>query len=277
VAALGSFLDARSHGGTWQVRMDDLDPPRVARGAADSILRCLERFGLSWDGAVVWQGRRAAAYHAAIHALRQRDLLYPCVCSRKDASEGARTAGDHPIYPGNCRNGLSTRQIARAIRIRVNDDPVTFHDPVQGTVAQDLLREVGDFVLYKSDGIYAYHLACAVDDAEQGITHVVRGADLMDSTPRQIYLQRQLGLPTPRYLHLPVALNAQGEKLSKQTLAEDISERPVIPALLDALIFLGQTVEHHGDFATVQDLLEEAVRQWDSSRVPRRRTTAATG
>ena len=262
VAAAASWLDARAAGGRWLVRIEDLDRPRVQPGAADEILRTLEALGLRWDGEVLWQSRREALYRDALERLRAH--TYWCGCSRReiaDSSLGLAVDGAR-IYPGTCRAGLAADRRTRALRVRVPDGVVRFVDRVQGEQAQQLARDVGDFVLYRADGLFAYQLAVVVDDAAQGVTDVVRGADLLDSTARQIHLQRLLGVPTPRYLHVPVAVNAQGEKLSKQTGARPVDPRRPAEALAAALAFLGQPPA-----AT----LDEAVRNWNPSLIPARR------
>src|SRR5581483_7311202 len=240
VAAVGSFCDARAQHGVWQLRIDDLDPPRVAKGAIEFILRTLEAFALEWDGHVVYQGERAAAYHAALHKLRQTGRVFPCACSRKEVSDPGVAGLEGPIYPGTCRGGLPAGRPARASRLQVDEESIGFDDALQGRVSQRLSRDAGDFVLYRADRVFSYHLACVVDDAEQGVTHVVRGADLIDSTPRQILIQRLLRLPTPQYLHLPVAVDAYGEKLSKQTLAQPVDTQAPAATICAALRFLGQ-------------------------------------
>src|SRR5688572_24246508 len=222
VAAVGSFLEARTRGGDWLVRMEDLDPPRVAPGAAGDILRTLRACGMEWDGAVACQSARSEAYHAALHRLREQGKVYPCACSRREVADSAVAGVDGPVYPGTCRAGLPDGKTARALRVDTRGAAVAFDDAVQGHIEHDLEREFGDFVLYRADDVYAYQLAVVVDDAEQGITDVVRGADLLGSTPRQIHLQKLLGLGGPGYVHLPVAVNAAGEKLSKQTYAPPV-------------------------------------------------------
>src|SRR5687767_2161303 len=220
--------------------MEDLDPPRVAPGAADDILRALAACGLDWDGTVVRQSARSDAYHAALHRLRERGKVYPCACSRREIADSAVAGVEGPVYPGTCRAGLPEDKTARALRVDTRGAAVAFDDAVQGRIEHDLEREFGDFVLYRADDVYAYQLAVVVDDAEQGITDVVRGADLLGSTPRQIHLQKLLGLGEPRYAHLPVAVNAAGEKLSKQTFAASLDASRPLPALVAALSFLGQ-------------------------------------
>jgi len=270
VAALGSYLEARTHAGEWHVRIDDLDSPRVVLGAAEEILRCLEALGFEWDGAVVWQSARLPAYHAAFHRLRSMGLVYPCACSRKEIAAVARTGTEGPIYPGTCREGMPEGRAARSWRIRTRGARVRFHDPVLGPQEYDIERESGDFMLYRADNVYAFHLASAVDDAEHGMTHVVRGADLLESSARQIWLLGRLGLPAPAYAHLPVAVDAQGQKLSKQTHA-----RPVDPAqpsaLWHALAFLGQQPPPTLVAAGRTELWDWAHTHWRLARVPRRR------
>ncbi|MBI3545304.1 MAG: tRNA glutamyl-Q(34) synthetase GluQRS, partial [Gammaproteobacteria bacterium] len=222
VAAVGSFLQAKSRGGEWLVRIEDLDPPRAAPGAADNILRTLEACGMYWDGVVLYQSQRHDAYVAALKALEHRGLVYPCACSRREIADSSIQGIDGLIYPGTCRPGLAPGRAPRAWRVQVEDQIVEFTDALQGRMYRHLASDYGDFVLRRADGFFAYQLAVVVDDGEQGITEIMRGADLIESTPRQIYLQRLLGLPTPDYIHLPVALNVQKEKLSKQTLASPV-------------------------------------------------------
>ena len=242
VVAVGSFLQAKSRGGEWLLRIEDLDPPREARGAADDILRTLEACGLYWDGAVMYQSHRQATYEAALQTLEQRGAIYPCACSRREIADSSMEGVDGLIYPGTCRQGLKPGQAARAWRLRVEDQIVEFTDALQGRIRRSLASDYGDFVLRRADGFFAYQLAVVVDDAEQSISEVVRGADLIESTPRQIYLQRLLGLSTPNYIHLPVALNAQKEKLSKQNLAAPVDTAQPKYLLLRVLQFLGQEV-----------------------------------
>lgn len=216
-AALASWLDARAHGGTWLIRIEDLDPPREVAGAARQILEALAAFGMTSDEPPVYQSSRGALYEEALRRLEDSRLVYGCACSRSDiaAAQQARGLPAH-VYPGTCRAGTAGRP-ARALRVRVPDEVIGFVDRSAGPLAQNLAREVGDFVIRRADGLWAYQLAVVVDDGEQRITDVVRGADLLDNTPRQVWLQQALGLPTPRYLHVPVVTNTAGEKLSKQT------------------------------------------------------------
>jgi glutamyl-Q tRNA(Asp) synthetase len=268
VAALGSFLEARAHDGAWLVRMEDVDPPRVVAGAADDILRTLEAFGFEWDGPVMRQSRRGDAYRDALARLDRTGLLYACACSRKRLGESARRGVDGPVYPGTCR-GRRPGQGEAALRLSVPDRRIVFEDALQGRVACDLAAECGDFVVRRADGVVSYQLAVVVDDAEQGISHVARGADLLTSTPRQIILQDYLDLPTPAYLHLPVALDERGDKLSKQTLAERVDARAPLPALFDALRFLGVPADRSA--GNVGEFWEMAAGAWSADRLPRLR------
>ena len=262
VAAVGSYLQARRRSGDWLVRMEDLDTPRNVPGAADSILRDLERCGLRWDEAVVYQSDRLDIYADALERLRREGLVYDCGCSRRDLEDG--------VYPGTCRDGIPEGRDARSVRVRTDDSPVSLDDRVQGTFGQRLESTFGDFVVRRADGIFAYHLAVTVDDALQSISEIVRGADLLDSTPRQIHLQRCLKLPTPAYAHLPVAVNAEGHKLSKQTFARPISDRVPMEVLLAVLDFLGQMPDPGVRGAGCDELLTWAAAHWNLDAVPRR-------
>ncbi|HTO48594.1 MAG TPA: tRNA glutamyl-Q(34) synthetase GluQRS [Burkholderiales bacterium] len=277
VAAVGSWVDARARGGEWLVRMEDLDPPREVPGAADQILRTLDALGLEPDGPLVRQSERADAYRAALDRLRDRGVLFACGCTRREIADSGLPGSDGGlVYPGTCRNGPPPGRPARALRVRVDDAVIAFDDALQGRVSQDLGREVGDFVLLRADGLFAYQLAVVVDDAAQGITDVVRGIDLIDSTPRQILLQRMLDLPTPRYLHLPIVTNAAGEKLSKQTGAAAIDRSHPALALVTGLRFLGQVPPPELERGSARAVLEWAAANWDRSRIPRQRTIVAS-
>jgi len=282
VAALASWLDARASGGRWLVRMEDLDKPREQPGAAAAILRQLEALGLDWDGEVVYQSARSESYRAALDELTRRGLTYPCACSRKEIADSAIRSGDGSglllaadgarIYPGTCRSGIAPGRAVRAIRLRTQGaPPMRFVDRIQGEVAQSVEREVGDFVLRRADGAFAYQLAVVVDDADQGVTDVVRGADLLDSTGRQMLLQRYLGAPAPRYAHVPAIVTASGEKLSKQTGAAPLDPARPDAQLRSALALLG----HRPPLLAGRELLAWARASWDATRVPRVRTLVA--
>ena len=270
VAAIASYLDAKVHGGTWLVRVEDVDRDRNVAGADQHILASLQRCGMQWDGDVTWQTQREDLYEAALRQLGAN--IYPCGCSRKEIADSQLRLGQagHAalVYPGTCRNGLAPGRAARALRLRTPQQPhcvVHFHDRFAGEVSQDITAEVGDFVVRRADGFWAYQLAVVVDDGAQGITDIVRGADLLDSTPRQIFLQQLLGLAQPRYLHVPVVVNAAGEKLSKQTGAQAFdtgapADSLLGSALLPAARFLGMEIRA----VTVDAFWREAVPAWDA-------------
>ncbi len=277
VAAVASFLDAKAHGGKWLLRIEDIDTPRTVPGATDDILRTVERLGMAWDESVVVQSTRNGAYRAALENLRARGVLYPCGCTRREIADSVVHGIEGYVYPGTCRHGLPAGREARATRVRTTHMPVSFDDAIQGVITQVIERDIGDFVVQRADGLFAYQLALVVDDAEQGITDIVRGADLLDSTPRQIYLQQLLIVPTPRYAHLPVAVNERGEKLSKQTLARAIDTQQPAHEIISALQFLGQTFASEMTDAPLPELWRCAIAHWDRRRVPTRRTLRAAG
>lgn len=270
IAAIGSYCDARANGGTWHVRIDDIDRPRVVPGAAEDILRTMTTFALEWDGRPVFQSHNSASYHAAVHMLRSKARVFACSCSRREISEADETGMESPVYAGTCRNGLGAGRSARSLRLQVDDDAQTgFTDLLQGTVSQQLAAEVGDFIIYRAGGIFSYHLACAVDDAQQGVTHIVRGADLIDSTPRQIYLQSLLELPVPTYLHLPVATNDQGQKISKQTGATRVDHTRPGDVIYSVLDFLGQQPPSELVNAPARTAIDWAIDNWRRKSLPR--------
>ena len=249
VAALASYLDARVNHGRWLIRIEDIDEARTVAGAAEDIIQTLAAFGMRSDGEILWQSTRKIRYSDAFDKLRS--AVYACACSRKEIADSRVTlaADGAVIYPGTCRNGLAPGRTPRAWRVRVPaaTDPhalIQFDDRWQGLISENLAEHVGDFVLKRADGFWAYQLAVVVDDAEQGVTDMVRGADLLDSTVRQIYLQRLLGFSTPRYLHVPAVMNDRREKLSKQTGAQPLDVRNPINALMEASEHLGLTLSH---------------------------------
>ncbi|HHL3632690.1 tRNA glutamyl-Q(34) synthetase GluQRS [Neisseria polysaccharea] len=275
LTAVASYADARSNGGKWLVRMEDLDPPRAMPGAASHILHTLEAFGFEWDGEVAYQSRRYALYEETLCRLQTAGLVYPCHCSRKDWQAGARRGADGFVYNGRCRHpgqrpALQGKQ--PAWRIRVPDRVIGFSDGIVGGYAQNLARDIGDFVLLRADGYWAYQLAVVADDAEQGVTHIVRGQDLLVSTPRQIYLQQCLGVPTPQYAHLPLLTNAQGQKWSKQTLAPalDLNRREQLLRQVFRYLNLPEAPETDRP----AELLDWAVIHWDMDKVPKHAITA---
>ncbi len=265
VAALASYLDARAHGGRWLLRIEDVDETRCKPQFADDILRTLQAFSLHWDGEVLTQSSRKARYGEALATLSTAGLSYACSCSRREIADSAMFGIEGPIYPGTCR--VANRPIdGNAIRVLCNDLPLRFTDRVQGEIEQRLQSQLGDFVIRRRDGLFSYQLAVVVDDADQQISHVVRGADLLDSTTRQIHLQHLLDLPTPQYLHIPIAVNEAGQKLSKQTLAPGIGDGDVRQILRQALRFLGQSAPD--EKLPVPAILADATRNWSVSAIP---------
>jgi glutamyl-Q tRNA(Asp) synthetase len=267
VAAMGSYLDARSHRGEWYVRMEDLDRTREVKGAAKSILLTLERFGFHWDGDVIYQSQRTEAYAKAVDRLIQAQLAYPCGCSRKFIEKQAKHGSEGAIYPGTCRDGITQGRTERTIRVFTTNEEITIADSLQGRISQRLNREIGDFVIRRADGFHAYQLAVVIDDAWQGITDIVRGADLLSSTPRQRYLQQLLQLPQPRYLHLPLAVDDQGRKLSKQFKDAPVDPKQPMKVLLRALAFLNQPLppEHP---ETTEAFWQWALSHWSLGAIP---------
>lgn len=273
IAAVGSYLRARSRGGEWLVRMEDLDPPREMEGAADDILRTLEIYGFEWDGAVLYQSSRSEAYQHHINELVRSGLAYPCSCSRKEIAEHLeRTGGTPGIYPGLCRTRTQSHS-NHAIRINTESGgEIHFNDAIQGEISEHIESDVGDFVIHRADGLFAYQLAVVVDDAEQEITEIMRGSDLLDSTARQIFLQQILSLTTPDYVHLPVAVNSAGEKLSKQTFAPAIDKANPVPLLWQALKFLGQSPMTELKDSDLKSFWNWAIQNWRLDAVPDRRS-----
>lgn len=258
VAAVGSFLQARRAGGRWLVRIEDLDPPREVAGSAARILADLRRFGMTPDEPVVRQSERSAAFDAALRRLDEAGLLFPCACTRRELPDGP--------YPGTCRDGLPAGRTGRSQRVRVPDRPIRFEDAVQGAQSENLAETCGDFVVRRADGFYAYQLAVVVDDAWQGVTEVVRGADLLDSTGRQLWLQEALGLPTPAYLHLPVVTDAAGDKLGKRVASDPIARLEPVAALAAALTVLGHPPPRLAD---LDALWRWAQDHWSPARIPK--------
>lgn len=275
IAATGSYLDALTHAGEWHVRIDDLDPPRVAPGAADAILRTLTSLGFEWSGPVVRQSTRRACYEDALATLRTRVRVYPCTCTRVEIARAGLAGIEGPRYPGTCRAGPAHPYRPPAFRVEASDSPIGFTDLLQGPQVQTLATATGDFVLRRADGVVAYHLACIVDDWQSGFTHVVRGADLLDSVGRQLFLLRLLGGPEPQYLHLPVAVDASGQKLSKQTLAPAVAEGDA-SALERALAFLDHPPPAELRGAGPAVLWAWARTVWRRDRLPATRTRALT-
>lgn len=271
VTAVASYLEARSRKGEWLIRIEDLDATRVIPDSSRHILHTLASLGMNWDGEIIYQSQRLAAYQAALAKLKKKGLIYSCTCSRKDIAASALVGIEGPIYPGSCRAGrlIAHAERPHAWRIRTDDRLIGFEDGLQGKVGQCVEREIGDFVVQRVDGIYSYQLAVVVDDAWQGITHVVRGADLLHSTPRQIYLQKLLGYATPCYLHLPLVVNEHGEKLSKQTRAAPLNLANPLPQLVAALRFLGQQPLSELIDGDIPSFWEWALANWQAEKIPK--------
>ncbi|MES9971307.1 MAG: tRNA glutamyl-Q(34) synthetase GluQRS [Candidatus Thiodiazotropha sp.] len=275
VAALGSYLDARSQNGEWYLRMEDLDRTREVKGSAKSILLSLERMGFDWDGEIVYQSQRTGAYADAVEQLIQAQLAYPCGCSRKSIEEQAKHGAEGAIYPGFCRNGVAAGKRGRSVRVFTTDERITVKDRIQGHLSQQINREIGDFVIRRADGYHAYQLAVVIDDAWQGITAITRGADLLSSTPRQHYLQQLLRLPNPSYAHLPVAVDDQGRKLSKQFKDAPVNPKQPLDALLHALAFLNQPLPPQRP-DTLEGFWKWALSNWSLRQVPAQLQMPAT-
>ncbi len=266
ITALGSYLDARSRGGEWRVRMEDIDPPREQPGAGDNILKTLEAFGFEWDGPVIYQSQHLGVYQDTITDLLKNKLAYYCTCSRKDIAELAD--GDSGArYPGTCRGHTRPRENT-SIRILTNNNKISLLDRLQGEYHWDLENEFGDFIIKRKDQLFAYHLAVVIDDAEQGITDIIRGADLLTSTPHHLHLQQVLELATPNYLHLPMAVDKTGAKLSKQTHATPVNSDNAVPELQAALVFLNQTLPPEHAHCNKHELLGWAIKHWSLENIP---------
>ena len=266
VAALASYLDARHHQGEWLVRIDDLDTLRERPGSAAQILSTLERFGMHWDGEVVYQSQHLLLYRQALDELRISGLLYGCNCSRKQIAANATAGIEGFIYPGSCRDRNISQTTSHSLRLRTNNLAVSLDDSIQGTITQRIESEIGDFIIRRGDGIISYQLAVVVDDHAQGITDVVRGEDLLLSMPRQVYLQQLLKIHRPTYMHLPLVTNADGSKLSKSSAAWPVDLNNPVKTLNQALRFLGQQ-QVRAD--SVEAFWPRAIRQWDRDAIKR--------
>lgn len=272
-AAAASFLQARVNNGRWLLRIEDIDPPREQPGAAHAIIEALQRYGFEWDGEVRFQSASRAAHDAAVATLVEKKLAYRCRCSRTDLADAQQ--GDlGSIYPGTCRDRLINGE--SAIRVRTQNAPIVFDDALQGRITQHLESESGDFIIRRRDGLIAYHLAVVVDDETQGITEIVRGADLLDSTPRQIWLQQLLGYRTPRYAHIPLVTNLKGEKLSKSTDAAAISLDGVAGTLVEALRFLQLSPPNNLTREPVSRIWSWALENWQLGKLMGRKSIAKT-
>lgn len=262
VAAVASYLQARSKDGQWILRIEDLDPPRESPGAAGDIIQTLLQHGFEPSEPVLWQSERLKLYEAAVDELLARGIAYRCSCTRKELQARALPGRMGPIYPGTCRERTAHSGKSRSVRVRTDASPIEFSDALQGSNTCRLESEVGDYLIRRGDGLIAYHLAVVVDDHAQGITEVVRGTDLLDSTPAQIHLQQTLGLDTPGYMHIPVAVNRQGKKLSKQTGAVPVDSQKPATNLLSCLRFLRQDPPEGLESEPLQAIWDWAIGQW---------------
>jgi len=268
VAAVASYCDAKSQAGQWWLRIEDVDQTRHVAGASANIIRTLQRYGFTWDGEIVYQRQRDQFYEAALAQLRQRGLAYACTCSRKEIADASTLHGiEGAIYPGTCLQHPTKPDTPAAWRIKTDHQAIGFADRIQGYQQHEMATDVGDFVVKRADGLFSYQLAVVVDDALQGVTHVVRGADLLHSTTRQIYLQQQLGYPTPTYAHIPLVLNADGQKLSKQTLATALPDDNVVPTLVAALVFLQQPLPDNALSLPLATLWQWAFAHWQLPKI----------
>lgn len=260
VAAIASYMQAKSQNGKWLVRMDDIDTPRNQPGADTTILKSLEILGLFWDDKVLFQSHRQEAYQEALTFLSEKNLLYRCTCTRKQLQGNP--------YPGTCRKKQHGSDQQHALRILTKQETINFNDDIQGHFEQNLEAEIGDFIVHRADGLVAYHIATIVDDAYQRVTEIVRGADLLDSTPRQIYLQEILNYPCPAYAHLPTAVDKQGYKLSKQYHAAPIDDADPVTTLILALDFLGQHPEKLLAQESVEEIIQWGIKHWSLEKIP---------
>jgi len=270
VAAVASYCDAKANQGKWLLRIEDVDKPREVKGAADIILQQLETFGFEWDGDVLYQSRRSEYYADALNHLQKQQIIYPCTCTRKEIADSSHQFGvEGLVYPNTCLQHAIKPNTPAAFRVKTDSGIIRFNDAIQGNIAQKLNKDVGDFVLKRADGFFTYQLAVVVDDAAQGVTHIVRGADLLNSTPRQLYLQQLLGLTHPTYAHVPVATNQAGEKLSKQTKAPAINTQLIGQNLFDALTFLGQQPPVKIKTNRLAEIWNWAIEHWQLAMIPR--------
>ena len=269
VAATGSYLQAKQHNGEWLLRIDDIDPPREQKDAATSILKTLESFGFEWDSDILYQSNRSNRYQEAVDDLIDQQLAYYCNCSRASIIKKSGQTSNKIIYPGYCRDKSLNKSSDTSVRLRSSNEPISFNDLIQGKQNFNLEHTVGDFILQRRDRLYSYHLASGIDDVEQNITEVIRGADLLGCTPCHIYVQRSLNLSTPHYHHLPIAVDKSGQKLSKQTHAEPINAKNAVVLLYKTLKFLGQMPPLDLIDADLKDIWSWAIYHWRLDLIPK--------
>ena len=274
VAAVGSYLEAKTKGGKWLLRIEDIDPPREIKGATKSIIHTLEQFGFEWDEHITYQSRRYDIYQEYIDKLLHRSLAYSCGCSRKDIAAAATRSANGLVYPGTCRTGLGKKE-SRSVRLLTENIDIHFQDLIQGDIIQNLESESGDYVIKRADGLFAYNLAVVIDDQLSGVTDIVRGYDLLPCTCQHIYLQRTLHFDTPRYAHLPIAINETGQKLSKQNLAKEVHVKEKIKNLFNALTFLNQNPDKQLLDGDLDSIWEWAIDNWNIEPIMRIKEKAA--
>ncbi len=271
ITAIGSYLQAKSQQGEWLVRIEDIDPAREVAGARDAILTTLENFGFEWDGPISFQSQRHNLYRDAIDSLQHKGCIYPCACSRKQVTEAQTSHSTNTIYPGTCRKGLSQGQSMHTLRMNTQGMVIQFEDLLQGQCKYNLQTDIGDYIVLRADGYFSYQLATGIDDAQQRITEVIRGNDLLDSTPCQILVQQKLGLKTPVYGHLPVVINNQGQKLSKRNMAPPLIDRQAPLQIFQALDFLGQKPPSHLKKESLKNIWQWAIASWCYDKIPQQR------
>lgn len=262
VAALASYLNVKSQLGRWYVRIDDIDQPRIAKNSINDILNTLEFLNLEWDGEVYYQSQHIEEYQAALDKLKQQKLAYACTCTRKQIGES--------IYTGTCRDAKHELTQRHSLRIKTNNTSISLNDCIQGAYSQNLFTDIGDFIILRSDNIFSYHLSTVIDDTQQNITEIIRGYDLLESTPRQMYLRECLGLTNPNYCHIPLAMKNKSKKLSKQNFASPIEKHLANESLFNALVFLGQNPEQKLQTAPTNEIVEWALIHWDINSIPQK-------
>lgn len=268
VAAVASYCDARSRGGKWLLRIEDVDTTRCVEGASEEIIRALGRYGFSWDEEIIYQSQRSDVYQQALDLLRHQHLAYPCICSRKEIADSSTRQGiEGAIYPGTCRQSPVKPGMPAAWRLKAENEVIAFDDVLQGHQQHNMATDIGDFVIKRADGLFSYQLAVVIDDALQGVTHVVRGADLLDSATRQITLQKLLGYPTPVYAHIPLVMNHNGQKLSKQNLAQALPMDNIKSVLIEALRFLQQPLPDNIHTFQLDDIWKWAHSHWELQNI----------
>ncbi|MCB6182491.1 tRNA glutamyl-Q(34) synthetase GluQRS [Leeia sp. TBRC 13508] len=265
--AIASYLDAKANLGKWLLRIEDIDTPRVMPGATNQILSILDAYGLHWDGEVVYQHQQTAYYQQLLSQLKDKHRAYGCQCSRKEIAEIAHAGVEGPVYPGTCRQ--QTVSQVRAWRFAMEGAEISFEDQIQGTQHYDIAKSLGDFVLFRADGLVAYQLAVVADDHQAGVTHIVRGIDLIHSTPRQMQLQTALGFTTPMYSHLPIIVSSSGQKLSKQNLATPVTDENPLITWHQVLDLLNQAPPAISEFDSLSSLIDWAISHWNIEKIPK--------